>query len=1250
MTPQGYKIFLTRYALQDKDKKFEINDRVVVIPDPKKDEREIGNIVGIKRGLSSELRSDINKVSISKKPSLEQPLEKEEIISVVVKLWESQIELEVPISQVDRLLEFDYDQTRERIAGTIAGSTVKDSKRSGLAGSSTGSAGRSDKVGLERENLKEAFKYLLKDFKFIPGGRILSGAGTNSQLTYYNCFVIPRPHDSRQGILNTLSEMTEIMARGGGVGINISSLRPRGAVVRGVNGRSSGPVPWAELYSSATGLIIQGGSRRGALMLMMEDWHPDVLEFISSKRDMKILNNANISVAVSDSFMEAVKNDGDWTLKFPDTSYPKYNELWDGNIKQWEENKRPTILYTTIKARELWDKLVESAWASAEPGVWFIERANKLSNSYYFSPLISTNPCVTGDTLVHTSLGIKKVSSLTSKSCQSIQLTLDSRMDKNLRYSTVQPFFVSGSYPKCIYELQTVEGYHVRATSNHKVKTPNGWVEMVKLKYGDYIYVLNREPEIKSIDSRISLLEGKEKGTSMKDFTLFPEYLFTENISFQIGFLQAIFERYGKIESHEKGAGRGTISISICVNSVHFLSRLQIFLLNFNIFSTFEKSKQTIPELKSGKALVISGRSILKFREYIGFLNEDKNEKIDQIINLSKCMPSSLYTEKFIATVKSVKELGREVVYDVTEPITHSFSANGIIVHNCGEVPLPAWGVCNLGSINLSKFAKKLVGNKTPTKEEIISSKCAFKTSFQPQQPEKKGGNITDPSLKKAMDPALLDPLTVETKKISELEKLVEVDSLRKVIHYSVRFLDNVIDSTPYFNSENETLQKKERRVGLGTMGLAELLIKCKITYGNNKRCIEFIDNLYEFIANEAYIASSKISFEKGSFPAFIKEKFLNSEYVKRLSPKTLEHIKKFGIRNCTLLTQAPTGATGTMVNTSTGIEPFYHWKFTRTGRLGKYEERVNVYDEWIKVNGENTPLPEYFVSAMDLSTEDHVMVQTTIQKWVDASISKTCNVPNSYTIEETKKLYELIYNSGGKGVTIYRDRCRDQQVLELMEELPKKEIPYKEIPKKEISAKGFPKKEIFPYKEIPKKEILPYKEISSHESSKNYRVRPSLLEGKTYRKDTPTGTAYITVNVEGEDKSPFEVFVNVAKAGSDIAADAEGYGRLISLILRMPSSLSINERISEISSQLRGIGSGRAKGFGRNRIMSLPDAISQVLSGYSASKEITGLPQYESRLDETQLEGEICPSCGNTTLIRIEGCKKCINCDYSAC
>lgn len=288
------------------------------------------------------------------------------------------------------------------------------------------------------------FEKQIRDFKIIPAGRILHGAGSKSKVTFFNCYVMPYIPDSRKGIARHREEVMEIMSRGGGVGSNGSALRPRGAICQGVGGRSSGAVSWLNDLSLLTHLIEQGGSRRGAQMIMLNDWHPDIVEFIVSKvqnpyallkinakdelikkeinrkleqkgdsyqvRNLEFLSGANISVCLSDRFMEAVKNDADWNLVFPDLDdYVKkgherkkklYDEKWSeiGDAYEWEKAMKKEgcnlKVHHTVKARELWNLIVSCATYSAEPGIFFIDRANYFTNAKgYGQKVVATNPC-----------------------------------------------------------------------------------------------------------------------------------------------------------------------------------------------------------------------------------------------------------------------------------------------------------------------------------------------------------------------------------------------------------------------------------------------------------------------------------------------------------------------------------------------------------------------------------------------------------------------------------------------------------------------------------------------------------------------------------------------------------------------------------------------------------------------------------------------------------------------------------------
>ncbi|MCK9536563.1 MAG: vitamin B12-dependent ribonucleotide reductase, partial [Bacilli bacterium] len=308
-----------------------------------------------------------------------------------------------------------------------------------------------------------------------------------------------------------------------------------------------------------------------------------------------------------------------------------------------------------------------------------------------------------------------------------------------------------------------------------------------------------------------------------------------------------------------------------------------------------------------------------------------------------------------------------------------------VCTNPCGEQPLAPYSVCNLAAINLANMA-------IPEKQQVNWSK------------------------------------------------------LEKTIKTAIRLQDNVIDRTTYFLEENRIQALGERRIGLGIMGLHDLLLYCNLRYGS-KEGNRFVDQLFEFLATKAYEASIELAAEKGSFPFLdqygSRQKFIESGYMKKMPAFIRKNILRHGIRNSHLLTIAPTGSTGTMVGVSTGLEPYYAFKYYRSGRLGKFMEvNAPIVDKYLEIYPEYTyeNLPGIFVSAMDLTPEEHADVQCIIQRWVDSSISKTVNAPRNYTVEEVERLYMRLYKGKAKGGTVYVDGSRDAQVLTLKKEqsLPK--------------------------------------------------------------------------------------------------------------------------------------------------------------------------------------------------------------------
>jgi len=241
---------------------------------------------------------------------------------------------------------------------------------------------------------EQLFLSILNDFRFVPSGRILSGSGVGKDLTYYNCFVIgirsDHGNDSRNAIMSTINNMVEITARGGGVGINWSVLRPELSYISGVHGHSSGPVGWMKGADAMADQIKQGGSRTAALMFMLDVWHPDITKFVDLKERFL---RANFSIGITDDFMKAVSDNDTWTTVFPDTSHPMYDSEWDGNIRRWIEKGYSIHEYDTINARDLWYDICSEAYRLGSPGLAFIDRCQSQSNTWYCEEVNCMNPC-----------------------------------------------------------------------------------------------------------------------------------------------------------------------------------------------------------------------------------------------------------------------------------------------------------------------------------------------------------------------------------------------------------------------------------------------------------------------------------------------------------------------------------------------------------------------------------------------------------------------------------------------------------------------------------------------------------------------------------------------------------------------------------------------------------------------------------------------------------------------------------------
>ncbi|TVP79355.1 MAG: vitamin B12-dependent ribonucleotide reductase [Gemmatimonadales bacterium] len=774
------------------------------------------------------------------------------------------------------------------------------------------------------EELAREFYGLMTTGRFEPNSPTLMNAGRPlGQLSA--CFVLPVEDalsNGKSGIYDTLKSMALVHQSGGGTGFSFSRLRPTGDTVRSTMGVASGPVSFMRLYDASTEVVKQGGTRRGANMGILRVDHADIREFITCKDDTSQITNFNISVGITDAFMEAVKAGEDYDLRNPRTG-----EL------EGREN-----------AREIFELIVKGAWKTGEPGVFFIDRANEY------------NP---------------------------------------------------------------------------------------------------------------------------------------------------------------------------------------------------------VPELGS---------------------------------------------------------------YEATNP--------------CGEQPLLPYDVCNLGSVNVGKFV--------------------LEDAPEDAAPEDR----------------------------------IDWEALRHVVHVSTHFLDNVIDANRYPLDEITRLAQTIRRVGLGIMGWADLLIRVGVPY-NSPEGVELGRRVMGFIDEEARKSSERLAETRGVFPAWENSIWGPDETCAR-RPDGSRVRPERRLRNCNLTTVAPTGTISIFAGCSGGIEPLFAVAFMRNqagammpdvnGDFVRMAKEQGWYSEELMeriateghIHFDEVPdeIQRVFVTSHDIPPEWHVRMQAAFQEHTDSAISKTTNFPNSATEEEVREIYELAFELGCKGVTVYRDGCRPMQVLSTGKTGKSEEKPEVAVDEAVQEATAELEQALADSREEAHRLRVRMEEMErargeldeDAKARRHKRQRPEMLRGRTIKMNSPLGDLYVTIN-EDETGRPFEVFCTLGKAGGAAMADTEAIGRLASLALR--SGIPI----TAVRDQLRGISCDRAVGIGPNKVLSAPDAIAQAVERYLEEREgvqeelpigtpvagvraVTQSVRARAAAAPEQEESFLgsCPDCGTGHLAYEEGCVKCHVCGYSEC
>ena len=1092
------------------------------------------------------------------------------------------------------------------------------------------------------------FAGALAGHKFLPAGRILAGAGTGRSVTLFNCFVMGTIEDSMDGIFSALREAALTLQQGGGIGYDFSTLRPKGAGVKGVGADASGPVSFMEVWDAMCRTIMSAGARRGAMMATLRVDHPDIEDFIEAKRTPGRLTNFNLSVLVSDAFMAAVNDGSDWPLVFGGTTW------------------------RTIPARELWERIMRSTYDYAEPGVIFIDRINALNNLGYAETIAATNPCLTRDSWIHTAEGPRRIAELVGRSFTAVA-------DGKYWPSDSRGFFSQGTKP--VISLETREGYRLRLTADHRLRKVTQrtrwscdweWAEAGSLRTDDELLlhdhrnapawgpagereqaegyllglllgdgVLKADKAVLSVWPGAATVNGGDERPGMRgvmdaalaaahclphradfqgwmsvpgrgeyrlslaslkklalDHGLAPgrkqitDAVERRSSSFCAALLRGLFDSDGSIQGQqEKG-----VSVRLAQSNIALLEAAQRMLLRLGIASTLYRNRRPVgrsllPDGRGGRKyydtaaqheLAVSGENLALFAERVGFADTAKAARLNHSLSAYR---RRLNREPFVARVSGTAPDGEAEVFDAAIPGLNAFDANGLWAHNCGEQPLPPYGACLLGSINLARLVQN---------------------PFE--------------------DNAAMD--------LGELEKLTAI---------AVRMLDNAVDVSrfPLEAQRREALAK--RRIGLGVTGLADALIMARVKYGSLDSLI-LIKTWLATISNAAYRASIELAKEKGAFPLYDMNPYLSRPHIQALPPDIYGGIAAHGIRNALLTSIAPTGTISLFAdNVSSGIEPVFAFDYTRKVLQpdgSRKEEKVEDYAvrQFRAKFGADAALPDYFVSAQTISPEDHLAVQAAAQPFIDSAISKTINVPRNIAFEDFAEVYLQAYRLGCKGCTTYRPNDVTGAVLSFEE--PKNVIPAETMLAREKEP------------ELPLPEPSPRGGVV-------YMMRPldrpEELIGRTYKikwQDSDHAF-YVTINDIEKDgrRRPFEVFIN--SKNMEAYAWALALTRMISAVFRRGGDVSF------VVDELKAIFDPRGGQWMAGRyVPSLLAAIGEVIErhmveiGFMGRRNLS-LSGTLPNLHALPVEGaraRFCPRCGDASFVALEGCDSCLSCGYSKC
>lgn len=1084
--------------------------------------------------------------------------------------------------------------------------------------------------------------------KFLPGGRILANrglAGKGRKVTYSNCYVISPPEDNLESIFECASKLARTYSYGGGCGVDISKLSPKGAKIHNAAKETSGAVSFMDLYSTVTGLIGQNG-RRGALMISLSCDHPDLEEFIGIKTDLNRVTKANISIRITKPFMDAVKRDKDFKLSFC-------------------REETGECITKTINARQLFRKIAETNWDYAEPGTLFWDRIcgwSLLSNDPNFE-FAGTNPCVTGDTLIFTGDGryMVPIEQLYREYISDPNnfnvpaLTWDNDLMRT-KFDKINWVQYSGVKP--VYTVTLDDGSTIKATLDHKFMLSDGTKKpLSELSAGDCLMPF-RCRCYEEYSGHPNTYVGLNNGKNKNYYHLQSEYYFGTDINL-FGFHANNLVVHHKDGNHSNNL---PLNLSVMLASEHSSYHLQgdnnpmrkwfnetseerrmEYRKNMSIRNTGSGNPNYGKVASADKLIKLSNATRrfmkdpkVKERHKSGNMRhrasmiksvfqllEDNNLEFNEYnynqykLQISKVCPSwsnimktgsffgcssidefvnYLFTE-FNHKIVSIEYFGDEPVYDMNMVHNHNFAV--------------------VTKSQLSDSVEEFTGNIQDIKKltGIIIGNCA-------EEPLPAGGSCLLSSIN--LSEFVRNPFMQDA--------YFDIEDFRSCVNIGIKYLNEVLDEGLPLHplKEQQDSVKNWRQVGLGIMGLADCLIKLGLTYGTEDS-VELCNMISKHMIQQALITSSNLAEESGTYPKYFKDAIFESPFfinaIKDMNDTDIEHIERYGLRNSQLLTIAPTGTLSTMLGISGGIEPIYANYYTRKteslyGEDRYYKVYTPIVQQYLTKHHCETDddLPSYFVTAMDLNYKNRINMQAAWQEYIDASISSTINIPNNFTVDDVENLYMYAYNSRLKGVTIFRDGCARLGILST-----------------DNSSKNSDTDNTseFDTAELKRGEVI--------------QVDNNLI-GRKRKLITGCGSLHCTAFFDRKTKELREVYLSKGSTGG-CNNFMVGLSRMISISAR--SGVSIEKIVDQLNStgSCPSYAIRNATKQDTSKGSCCPMAVGNALMDmYQSllSETISDTSNSDSTVDKTTSSAK-CPQCGEP-LIFEEGCNICKNCGWSKC